>query len=224
MAGERADLDEQIAYYRARASEYDREYAEAGNVMAYAQTLLDSLRIGGDVLEIACGTGQWTRLLAPRANSLTAMDAAPETLAIAAERVPGLVRWQVQDVFTWEPDRRYDVIFFGFWLSHVPWPDWPDYWQRLGRALKPGGHVSAIDETAEYVRDNETWEVFDHTVRRRLSDGRTFTAIKTCLARDRVGQELAAVGWEPTSWLQRKRYLAMSAAPRHGNQAGPGRR
>src|SRR6266511_3494592 len=24
------------------------------------------------------------------------------------------------DIFEWVPDRRYDVVFFGFWLSHVP--------------------------------------------------------------------------------------------------------
>jgi hypothetical protein len=30
------------------------------------------------------------------------------------------VRFVAADLFTWTPDRRYDVVFFGFWLSHVP--------------------------------------------------------------------------------------------------------
>jgi hypothetical protein len=44
-----------------------------------------------------------------------------EMLAIAAAQVSGeRVRFVQADLFTWTPDRRYDVVFFGFWLSHVP--------------------------------------------------------------------------------------------------------
>ena len=43
-------------------------------------------------------------------------------LALAASRVPdgAPVRFVEADLFTWEPGRRYDVVFMGFWLSHVP--------------------------------------------------------------------------------------------------------
>jgi hypothetical protein len=30
------------------------------------------------------------------------------------------VRFICADLFAWSPERRYDVVFFGFWLSHVP--------------------------------------------------------------------------------------------------------
>ncbi|HEY3717219.1 MAG TPA: class I SAM-dependent methyltransferase [Jatrophihabitantaceae bacterium] len=51
--------------------------------------MIDRVPAGGDVLELACGTGVWTALLAGRANTLTAVDAAPEMIEIARERAPG---------------------------------------------------------------------------------------------------------------------------------------
>jgi demethylmenaquinone methyltransferase/2-methoxy-6-polyprenyl-1,4-benzoquinol methylase len=61
------------------------------------------------------------RQLLRQASDVTAVDASPEMLAIAAARVGNeRVRFIAADLFTWKPDRRYDVGFFGFWLSHVP--------------------------------------------------------------------------------------------------------
>jgi SAM-dependent methyltransferase len=48
---------------------------------------LDAFRPGGDVLELAAGTGWWTARLAPHARSVTAVDAAPEALARPGGRV-----------------------------------------------------------------------------------------------------------------------------------------
>ena len=32
----------------------------------------------------------------------------------------GRVDYQRVDLFAWQPRRQYDMVFFGFWLSHVP--------------------------------------------------------------------------------------------------------
>jgi trans-aconitate methyltransferase len=78
----------------------------------------------GDVLELACGPGAWTEKLLRHASGLTAVDGASEMLARARARVgDARVRFVQADLFTWTPDRRYDVVFFGFWLSHVPLSD-----------------------------------------------------------------------------------------------------
>src|SRR6476469_4399300 len=88
----------QIAYYRARAAEYDAWWfrtgrfdrgadnnaawrAEVGVVEAAVAEMLASAR-PSKVLELACGTGLFTRHLAPRVTAVTAVDAAPEVIAI----------------------------------------------------------------------------------------------------------------------------------------------
>jgi ubiquinone/menaquinone biosynthesis C-methylase UbiE len=85
------DLDaliaEQVAYYRARAHEYDATDAVDAESRA---VLLDALRAfapRGPVLELACGTGQWTAELARNASVLTAVDTSPETIALNRARV-----------------------------------------------------------------------------------------------------------------------------------------
>ena len=52
---------------------------------------------------------------------MTAVDAAPEVLAINRARVgDASVRYVEADLFDWSPDQRYDACVFAFWLSHVP--------------------------------------------------------------------------------------------------------
>ena len=107
-------LGEQIAYYRARAIEYDRT-AQLADTDGYPELVAALKRFGprGRVLELACGTGQWTNELAKYATELTAVDASPEMLALNRARVarPEVVYVQA-DVFAWSPTQRYDVVFF----------------------------------------------------------------------------------------------------------------
>src|SRR5688572_22928654 len=73
------------AYYARRAAEYEKIFAkpERQADLARLRTDLPALFEGERVLEIACGTGYWTPLIAARAESVLAIDYAEETLAIA---------------------------------------------------------------------------------------------------------------------------------------------
>jgi hypothetical protein len=35
------------------------------------------------------------------------------------------------------PDRRYDVVFVGFWLSHAPLERFASFWEFVADCLKP---------------------------------------------------------------------------------------
>jgi demethylmenaquinone methyltransferase/2-methoxy-6-polyprenyl-1,4-benzoquinol methylase len=77
----------QVAYYRRRAAEYDlTSYGNVPRADRRIAALIGQLRPEGDVLEIACGTGIWTRHLAASARSLTALD--PIRPGLAARRGP----------------------------------------------------------------------------------------------------------------------------------------
>ena len=135
-------LAEQVAYYRARAAEYDAT-SPVGADDASRATLVHALEAfapRGRVLELACGTGQWTATLARHASQLTPIDSSPEVLAIAAERVQDeRVHFIEADIFEWQPDRRYDTVFFSALLSHVPPQRFDRFWTLIADCL---GHSS----------------------------------------------------------------------------------
>jgi SAM-dependent methyltransferase len=189
-------LAEQMAYYRAGAAEYDRPYAERAELRELL-TVVDDLPITGDVLELACGTGQWTRLLAARAHSVTAVDAAAEVLALARARTPSpTVRFLEADLFEWQPLRRYDTVFFAFWLSHVPPTRLPDFWNAVAAALAPGGKAIFIDDgpaaaAYEEVLANQPAPA----ALRRLDDGSQYRIVKVFHDVQTLTDDLTALGW-----------------------------
>lgn len=183
-------IAEQIAYYRARAPEYDAVYAEREDLREVLN-VVDEVPISGDVLELACGTGQWTPALAARARSLTALDSAPETLAVARSR-PGTedVEFVRADVFGWRPQRRFDTVFFGFWISHVPPSRMAAFWDVVGAALAPGGRAVFVDEgPAEAEREGLEKEI------RHLEDGTRYEIVKVFHDPWVLAADLAALGW-----------------------------
>jgi 2-polyprenyl-3-methyl-5-hydroxy-6-metoxy-1,4-benzoquinol methylase len=190
-------LDEQIAHYRAIAQEYEDHaipFAGADELVV----ALDAFRPVGTVLEIACGQGMWTQQLLGHADEVTAVDASPEMLAIASERVGSdRVHFVRADIFDWETDRRYDVVFFGFWLSHVPLERFESFWTMVASCLKPGGRVFFVDDayrTSDELVEGEA----STTIRRRLNDGRTHRVVKVPHQPADLERRMAALGWAVT--------------------------
>jgi 2-polyprenyl-3-methyl-5-hydroxy-6-metoxy-1,4-benzoquinol methylase len=190
-------LADQVAYYRRRAGEYDvTAYGDdVAAARAHIARLVAEMRPAGSVLEIACGTGLWTGALAVRADTVTAIDAAPEMVAIARDRVLSEhVSFEVADVFSWDPGTRFDVIFFSAWLSHVPTSRFGRFWQLLGRWLAGGGRVLFVDEHAD-ERGKEAY-VAEEVVERRLADGSTFRVIKNFVEPAELELRLHRMGWD----------------------------
>jgi demethylmenaquinone methyltransferase/2-methoxy-6-polyprenyl-1,4-benzoquinol methylase len=189
----------QVDYYRRRAGEYDvTAYGDVAAARARIAGLVAQMRPAGRVLEIACGTGLWTQALAGAADTVTAIDAAPEAVAIARERVRSdNVRFEVADVFTWAPEGGgFDVVFFSAWLSHVPASRFEPFWRSLGSLLAADGRVLFVDE---YVgeRGKETYLAGeDEIVERRLTDGTTHRIVKNFVDPDRLADRLRRLGWD----------------------------
>lgn len=205
-------LSEQIEYYRARAPEYDEWWSRGGNFdsgeewngrwfdeVAEIERALSAFEPFGDVLELACGTGWWTERLVRRASSVTAIDASDETIAIARTRAPS-TRFVRADIFGWEPDRRYDFVFFSFWISHVPADRFAAFWDLVDRALVADGRVFLIDNHHRHVpglgsfleRDDRP----DGIVTRSLKDGRQFRAVKIYYDAPDLTARLRDLGWD----------------------------
>jgi demethylmenaquinone methyltransferase/2-methoxy-6-polyprenyl-1,4-benzoquinol methylase len=205
-------LREQIDYYRARADEYDQWFLREGRhdlgpernalwnaEVQYVEQQLAALDLRGRVLELAGGTGFWTRRLADTAAELTVVDASAETLELNRRRVgrPD-VRYIVADVFQWRPDSTYDAVVFTFWLSHVPPELFPSFWDLVGRCLAPGGRVFFVDSKGpeSTTSDQHQLRPGDISVSRELNDGRTFHIYKLFYSPQELQQRLHALGWE----------------------------
>jgi SAM-dependent methyltransferase len=199
-------LEEQIAYYRARAPEYDDWYHRRGRYhrppetrrvwaagVAELEAAAAAFAPTGQVLELAAGTGLWTQRLVRTATAVTAVDASPEVLELNRSKAAGVgapVEYVLADLFAWEPPRRYDVVFFGFWLSHVPPRRFDAFWDLVERALVPDGRVFLIDDGPRPDPGDEAG-----VSRRELADGRTFDIVKVYWSPEDLEERLAPLGW-----------------------------
>ena len=203
--------DELVPYYEARAAEYDEWYLRRGRYshglvsdmawemeLAVASTWLDGLPLGGEIVELAAGTGWWTALLAAKGD-LHAYDAAGAPLDRARSRLVahGLrAHLHVRDAWA-APDRAVDALFSGFWLSHVPRPRLAEFLGIARAWLRPGGIYAAIDsqpDAASGTVDRLPAPAPD-LARRRLADGREFTIPKVHYRADELAEALRSAGF-----------------------------
>jgi demethylmenaquinone methyltransferase/2-methoxy-6-polyprenyl-1,4-benzoquinol methylase len=225
-------LAEQAEYYRARAAEYDEWFLRRGRYdrgpelnrqwFSEAEEVARSLQVfhpSGRVLELACGTGLWTQELARCAGAITAVDASAEMLALNRARMGAFpVRYVQADLFSWQPDARYDVVFFGFWLSHVPPDRFDAFWDLIRSCLAPEGRVFFVDSLYD-----ETSTAADHrlegpdatAVKRRLNDGREFQIVKVFYRPEELAERLDALGWSLSVRATDHYFLYGHGRPKH---------
>ncbi len=198
---------ELVDYYRRRAGEYEAIYAkpERQADLAFLRTAVLRGLDGARVLEIACGTGYWTEVIARRAASVTATDLAEEPMQIARSKVyeRGNVVFREADAYVL-PNAlgRFDAAFAGFWWSHVPRERIAEFVRSLHARLEPGARVLLLDN--RYVEGNSTplvsTDAAGNTYQdRRLADGSVTRIVKNfptgdelqrCVKPDLAYQEL----------------------------------
>jgi len=197
------------SYYAARASEYDRVYLkpERQSDLRAIECWLPTKFAGARVIEVACGTGYWTRLIAPVASHILALDAAPETIRIAKSRVPEeKVDFLVGDAYALpEHVGPFDAAFAGFWFSHVPKTRQREFLLGLAARLEPGAKVVFLDN--RYVEGSSSpvtsRDAEGNTFQtRQLSDGSTHKVLKNFPSEAELLELMAGLGEHPvfTTW------------------------
>jgi demethylmenaquinone methyltransferase/2-methoxy-6-polyprenyl-1,4-benzoquinol methylase len=94
------------------------------------------------------------------------------------------------------------MVFFGFWLSHVPVDRFDAFWAMVRSALRPGGRVFWVDsllEPASTARDHEPLDNSGVVVR-RLNDGREFRIVKIFHEPADLERRLARLGF--VGWVR----------------------
>lgn len=220
--------DEMVAYYAARAPEYDDFYLRRGRYshgaihdMAWQVDLdaatrwLDAQPLRGEIVELAAGTGWWSTLLAQK-GELHAYDASDAPLERARERLlaHGL-RAHLHRRDAWaEPDRQVDAVFAGFWLSHVTRDELPRFLALVHRWLRPGGVLAFIDSRRDpqsgSTRARE--EPAPGIQVRTIGDGRRFRIVKEYREPAEFEEALRAAGFESVRVEATSRFFVLGSA------------
>ena len=217
-------LSEQRSYYQARAPEYDEWWQRRGRYdrgdeqllewerqVAVVDDALASFGATGSVLELAGGTGWWTERLARTADRLTVVDSSPEVLALNQRRVGRSdVDYVVADLFAWKGDSHFDVVFFSFWLSHVPRSRFAEFWSLVASWLRPSGRAFLIDNRNDPqprtpVRDPFVIRYDTDLHLRRLRDGSEYRVVSVMYEPGELEPLIEAEGWkaqiQSTRWF-----------------------
>ena len=192
------------SYYARRAAEYERIYDKPERQADLARLRADvpALFAGERVLEIACGTGYWTPLIAARAESVLAVDAVNDVLDVAKSKAypRANVRFGQADVYAlpaWP--EKFSGCFAGFWWSHVPLERLDAFLEALHARLAPGARVAFLDNL--YVEGSSTAlarrDAAGNTYQDRLlADGSRHEVLKNFPARGEMEARLGRYGTE----------------------------
>jgi SAM-dependent methyltransferase len=156
---EQARIDDQIEFYREQVRQHPPDWDDPevqALVRAYFEDpeVRDLVRThcppGDRCLELASGPGRFTGALLDVCPHITAVDANVEMHDVnRSQHGDERIEYVVADLFDYRPDGEYELIFAGYWLSHVPARRFERFWSMLRGALAP------IVKTAYEPRDLE---------------------------------------------------------------------
>jgi len=173
-------------YYSERAYEYDKTYLrpERQKDIKKLHKLLKKLLSGHIVLEVACGTGYWTKTIVPVSKFITAVDINNKVLQIAKNRkIPSdKVIFVQDDVYSLNKiQNNFSAGFAGFWWSHVLKSKLKGFLALFQSKLQSDALVVFIDNlrvkgsSTPIIRidnDGNTYQI------RKLEDGREYEILK----------------------------------------------
>jgi SAM-dependent methyltransferase len=185
-------------YYARRAAEYEAIYQkpERQDDLRTLAGMMSTMFKGRDVLEIACGTGYWTQIMAESATSILATDCSRQVLEIAKHKdyKRCSLSFLESDAYSLSNvSGNFTGGYCGFWWSHIPKAKIAVFLQTLHSKLMEDALVVMMDN--KYVegsstplsrtdKDGNTYQ------RRRLADGSEHEVLKNFPNEDQIKTSL----------------------------------
>jgi len=209
--------DELRTYYALRAREYDALYerSERQEDLHTLQGHVQRMLHNRDVLEVACGTGYWTKVAAATARSILATDINPEMLSIARDKNSSYTHVRFQSCDAWDLrgcPGSYDGGLAGFWLSHIHRSRIREWLSHVCGILTFGARVVLIDN--RFVEGNSTpistTDAEGNTYQeRRLTGGSTHRIMKNYFSAEEL-RTFIPPEYEEAALLQLRYYWLFS--------------
>jgi len=186
-------MSDLVEYYRERAEEYDEIYEwrdphRQEEQKRLGDAIKESLK-DRRVLEVACGTGFWTRILSQTAKSIIATDLGEEVMELARGKEYACpVTFRKEDACDLSfRDGAFDGGFAFSWFSHIPRKGIDSFLEGFHRVLEAGSRVFIADNVyipgvgGDLIKKAESGDTYK---KRALKDGRVFTIIKNYFSAD----------------------------------------
>ena len=180
-----------LKYYRQVSSDYDKLYERKDpirqqEIFKIEEDLKRVLR-NRCVLEVACGTGFWTRIAAEIAQQIVSTDILDEMLTLAKSKLKGTdnVELMLADAYNLRSvPGFFDAGLAGFLLSHVPKARVEEFFEGFHKRLGSGAIVYIIDSVFVPGLGGELVSIpgipgkLDTYKQRTLKDGTTYYVLK----------------------------------------------
>lgn len=178
--------DPLVEYYSQRAPDYEQIWrrndparqAEQSALASAMQEAFPNCR----VLEVACGTGYWTRLVAVVAEHIVAVDLSPAMLSLARQKQIERADFREADAYELGSlPGPFNGGLAAFWFSHIPRQRLPEFLDGFHRQLSPDAWVVLADNVyvpgvgGELVTHPGTADTFK---RRQQADGSAIDVLK----------------------------------------------
>ena len=187
-----------------KAREVDTQFAAPGHWRRELALAMRQALRGRRVLEIACGTGVWTRLIVDVAASVLATDASPRILARAkklvchGKEIPvGRMRFLLLDAYDLgSAPGEFDAALAINWFQHVPCTRHAEFLDVLHKKLRRGATVFIGTS-----HRSEKWraDLFrpsgepDYYSTRARPDGSQYKVIDNLFSKEELGRIFAPV-------------------------------
>jgi demethylmenaquinone methyltransferase/2-methoxy-6-polyprenyl-1,4-benzoquinol methylase len=179
-------MKQQHIYYKKRASEYDLVYKKPERQVAlqlikeYLANQFHHKRL----IEIACGTGYWTKILIQNAKSIFAIDINEDVIDLAKNKEFNQkeILFEVIDLYDLEKRKeKFDGLFAGFIWSHIKKEALATFLQICLDQVQANGELIFIDN--KFVKGSSTpiskEDAYGNTFqKRKLKSGEVFEIIK----------------------------------------------
>lgn len=210
--------DSLINYYSLRAPEYEQIYYR--NIPIKRKELADEaerlarLVEGRQVLDLVCGTGYWTKVMAETAAMVVATDISDKMIAEARKKdYSRPVHFVRADLYRLPFGTAvFDIITLGFWFSHEPRQNYELFFRMLKEQAGKDGKIWMIDNNppAEGPRYKSvgTDEHGNNYRQRFLNSGEEFAILKNYFDRAQL-QELLSPHFEIESLIHNECYWSV---------------
>lgn len=190
-----------VNYYNKRAPEYEQIYyrkvPERRKEIDDEASRLKEIVKGKKVLELACGSGYWTKVMSETAENVTATDISLEMIAEAKKKdfiCP--VEFIQADMYKLPIEKNsVEFLAIGFWFSHEPKQDYEKYCSMINNLMRPDGQIWMIDNNppAESdIPDNSYLDENGNNFKKRyLDNGDEYTILKNYFSENEISKILS---------------------------------